>query len=148
MGLDMNLMAVRYLYQSETEDAVIGKKVNAALNISEDFEVQTISIEVGYWRKANHIHKWFVGNVQNGKDDCGSYYLKREKLLELKNVCEKVLQDNNVGPDILPTQSGFFFGNTEYNDVYIGYIKKTIEIIDKALSLDENKWAFKYVSSW
>lgn len=21
-------------------------------------------IEVGYWRKANHIHKWFVDNVQ------------------------------------------------------------------------------------
>ena len=28
--------------------------------------------EVGYWRKANAIHGWFVRNVQNGKDDCGT----------------------------------------------------------------------------
>lgn len=26
--------------------------------------------EIGYWRKANHIHKWFVDCVQDGEDDC------------------------------------------------------------------------------
>lgn len=25
--------------------------------------------EIGYWRKANHIHKWFVDKVQGGDDD-------------------------------------------------------------------------------
>ena len=29
-----------------------------------------IDEEVGYWRKANAIHKWFVDNVQDGNDDC------------------------------------------------------------------------------
>ena len=26
--------------------------------------------QVGYWRKANQIHNWFVENVQDGEDDC------------------------------------------------------------------------------
>lgn len=41
---------------------------------------------IGYWRKANQIHNWFVQNIQNGKDDCECYELTKdncEKLLEL-----------------------------------------------------------------
>lgn len=33
----------------------------------------SIMTEIAYWRKANHIHKWFVDNVQYGVDDCGTY---------------------------------------------------------------------------
>lgn len=46
--------------------------------------------EVAYWRKANQIHNWFVENVQNGVDDCGSYEVTKEQLTELLNICEKV----------------------------------------------------------
>ena len=38
--------------------------------------------EVGYWRKANQIHKWFVDNVQDGVDDCGEYKVTKEQLIE------------------------------------------------------------------
>ena len=47
--------------------------------------------DVGYWRKANQIHNWFVQNVQNGIDDCGRYEVSKEDLIELRNLCEKVL---------------------------------------------------------
>lgn len=33
-------------------------------------KVKEITEEVGYWRKANAIHGWFVDNVQKGNDDC------------------------------------------------------------------------------
>lgn len=48
--------------------------------------------QVGYWRKANEIHNWFVENVQDGEDDC-SYHseVTREVLEELLNICNKVL---------------------------------------------------------
>ena len=36
--------------------------------------------EVGYWRKANAIHNWFVNNIQNGKDDCRRYEVSKENL--------------------------------------------------------------------
>jgi hypothetical protein len=49
-----------------------------------------------YWRKANHIHKWFVDNVQGGKDDCGNYYVSEEKLEELLHTCERILEDSKL----------------------------------------------------
>ena len=46
---------------------------------------------VGYWRKANEIHYWFVQNVQGGEDDCGNYEVSQSKLIELREICQKVI---------------------------------------------------------
>lgn len=46
---------------------------------------------VGYWRKAKAIHNWFVENVQDGKDDCSYYEVSKSKLIELRNLCQLVL---------------------------------------------------------
>ena len=51
----------------------------------------TFSEMVGYWRKVNHIHKWFVDNVQNGEDDCGEYNVSIEQLHELRDICFDIL---------------------------------------------------------
>lgn len=48
------------------------------------------SQEVGYWRKANAIHNWFVENVQNGEDDCWSYAVTKEQIEELLELCKEV----------------------------------------------------------
>ena len=45
---------------------------------------------VGYWRKANQIHAWFVENVQNGCDDCKAYEVSEEQLEELLDICKRV----------------------------------------------------------
>jgi len=47
--------------------------------------------EVGYWRKANAIHKWFVDNVQNGEDDCQRYDVTPAQLTELLVTVNTVL---------------------------------------------------------
>ena len=48
--------------------------------------------QVGYWRKANEIHNWFVDNVQDGIDDCDYHReVTKEVLEELLNVCNRVL---------------------------------------------------------
>lgn len=48
--------------------------------------------QVGYWRKSNEIHNWFVENVQDGVDDC-CYHdeVTRETLEELLDICKRVL---------------------------------------------------------
>jgi hypothetical protein len=46
---------------------------------------------VMYWRKANHIHAWFVDNIQDGEDDCGEYRVDDDKLHALHAVCQKVI---------------------------------------------------------
>lgn len=49
--------------------------------------------------------------------------------------------------EILPTESGFFFGSTEYDQWYLQDIKETIEILDKALD-DNEDCDFEYHASW
>jgi hypothetical protein len=55
-----------------------------------------------------------------------------------------------VAQDVLPTQSGFFFGSTDYDEDYEDDLKQTIEIVDKAMA-DYDRDAsiyFYYRSSW
>jgi len=106
-----------------------------------------ISFEVGYWRKANHIHRWFVENCQNGIDNCGYYFVSREDLIRLKNICEEVVKDIKKAKELLPTYSGFFFGSMDYDEDYLKDVEDTIEIINKCLKLPE-EWNFEYTSSW
>ena len=59
----------------------------------------TKSVEdVAYWRKANHIHQWFVENVQGGVDDCKEYYASRKQLKKLLDTVNAVLQASRLVP--------------------------------------------------
>lgn len=109
--------------------------------------------EIGRWRKANHIHKWFVDHVQGGEDNCEKYEVTKDDLLKLKDTCEKVLNLEWKTPKrlekILPTQGGFFFGGTEYDEYYFSDVEATIEIINKVLeTTDFEKELVVYEASW
>lgn len=48
--------------------------------------------QVGYWRKANAIHAFFIENVQDGEDDCKYHHECTKEILEdLLDKCYKVL---------------------------------------------------------
>lgn len=57
---------------------------------------KTIIETIADWRKANHIHKWFVDNVQDGVDDCGTYEVSKEQLEELLDICKKVINGTKL----------------------------------------------------
>ena len=40
----------------------------------------TIFEEVAYWLKANHIHNWFVQNLQDGVDECQYVFVEEDDL--------------------------------------------------------------------
>jgi hypothetical protein len=111
-------------------------------------DTATLEVQVAYWRKANQIHKWFVDHVQNGKDDCGDYYVSREQLQLLLDTCKIVLIDREEASQLLPVQEGFFFGSYEYNEYYFSDIQDTIEQLEKVLTEYPEEWSFKYQSSW
>lgn len=54
----------------------------------------TIFETVASLEKANQIHAWFVNNVQNGVDNNSYYFVTEDDFLELKEICEKVLELN------------------------------------------------------
>lgn len=193
MGLDMYLKAKRYVsgfdfmrskpdYQEEVKifDAV---KDAIGIDLAEDSPSLTVCATVAYWRKANQIHRWFVQNVQSGEDDCREYYVSREKLQELHDLCQKVLDSTTlvdgavrngsiytpeegrkeiveagqvlkneaVAEALLPTQGGFFFGGTDYDQWYFEDVTHTRDVLAKILNDERfkgHKWDFYYESSW
>lgn len=159
---------------------VRGKKIPIDLK-----KVNCIRESVGYWRKANQIHKWFVDNVQDGNDDCKSYYVSTEDLEKLLNICKevkekaklvdgkikngetlkdgkwipnliegKVIQNAEEISELLPTEDGFFFGSTDYDEYYLQDITDTIEMLTSILNEEKelnNQGIysdFEYRSSW
>jgi hypothetical protein len=157
MGLDMYLKGRRYLSSFDEDDkrfkaavAELFPELQAIKRIESDDSdniVDEVSIEVGYWRKANQIHKWFVKNVQDGEDECRPHYVSRENLMTLKEACQAVLADHTLAESLLPRERGFFFGGYEYDEWYFKDLERTIKIIDRCLALPES-WNFEYCSSW
>jgi len=150
MGLDMYLSKKTYVkyweHNGDNNYEVIVTKAGKPTNIDPK-KVSYIVEEVGYWRKANQIHNWFVENVQDGRDECQESYVSREQLQSLLDICRIVKIDKDKAPQLLSTQSGFFFGGTEYDEWYFNDIDNTIQIIEEALS-DENADDFAYRASW
>ena len=153
MGLDSYLeksiyIGAEYDFNEVTgivEISIKGKEVPINFN-----KINSIRESFMYWRKANAIHNWFVQNVQNGEDDCKEYYVSIEKLKELVLECKKVLlakqmlSDEKLAKSLLPTQAGFFFGSTEYDEYYYQELQKTVNALE---NLDED-CDYYYSSSW
>lgn len=155
MGLDQYLTAKTIVVggehspqaSRETYDKII-TAVGSPTVRERVLPMATVSVQVGYWRKENAIHQWFVNNVQDGEDNCAEYYVSREKLQELKELCEKVLADNSLADEELPTTDGFFFGSTDYDEWYFTGLRDTVEIVNNCLSPEYENWEFTYQSSW
>jgi hypothetical protein len=149
MGLDMTLTKKIYVGGNYEHNGITGDinlfKHNEKIKIDLS-KVTYIEEEIGCWRKANAIHKWFVDNIQNGEDDCKDYYVDREQMKELLELVNQVLEDHSKAEDLLPTQSGFFFGGYDYDEWYFDELTDTKEILENALKEDDGE--FYYSSSW
>lgn len=149
MGLDMYLKRRVWFQNRDKHNDITAFAVSDTETIDIS-KVESFIIDVGYWRKANAIHKWFVDNIQEGNDNCGNYDVSGEKLIELRKLCIEI-RDNwkkKKGKDIakeeLPTLAGFFFGGTNYDDAYLDDINNTIEILKDVKPAQH----YIYSSSW
>ena len=125
-------------------------------------KVKTLIAEVGYWRKANHIHKWFVDNVQEGVDECRRSYVSVNQLEDLLNTCKDLItcykEDpetaNKVAEIQLPSTEGFFFGGTDYDEWYWRDVEMTIDILQPIVDAKKEEpisgeyTSYFYRSSW
>ena len=186
MGLDMYLTKHTYVKRWSHDDTdklheVSVTKGGKILAHIQPERVSYIIEQIGYWRKANAIHGWFVKNVQDGNDNGEENYVSEDDLKKLLETCQKVLAgsklvegvvqrgseltpetdgkfepilekgkiviDPSVAEELLPTQSGFFFGGTDYDDYYINDLQDTIKIVEDALK-DIKYASIYYSASW
>jgi len=157
MGLDMYLNARKYVSGYEFDKAPEKQEYADVLTASgltkKDVEFgnpsASVSISVGYWRKSNAIHGWFVKNCQNGIDECQKVSVEREQLAELLQACETVIADATKAQELLPPQSGFFFGGLDLDEYYYEDLKRTVKMLNRILTSDRLKdFDFEYQSSW
>lgn len=156
MGLDMYVTAKVYNYSfmpcEYLKDGIdiIVKKTKCLGTLD------SLSFEFLYFRKVNWLHKWMVDNVQNGEDDCQPYEIDTELLEQVLSVIRQVMDDNSLAKDLLPTQSGFFFGDTRMEESYFEELKRVYDYISTRLEeykkfKEENPDVFVgffYQSSW
>ena len=91
MGLDM------YLYK-KTWVSDNGLKLVEPDGKIQPERIRCVYEEIGYWRKANAIHNWFVQNIQDGNDDNEEYEVSIEVLMRLRNTCLDVLASCELVP--------------------------------------------------
>lgn len=163
MGLDMYLEVREYVKTSDWQkvgDDFEKVAVETGTNILKMAGLDTIAskdsygVEVSataiYWRKVNSIHQWFVEHCADGRDECQPIYVPREKLLALRDQVDLVLRSKNeaVAQEWLPTQSGFFFGSTEYDEYYWSDLEYTLTELNRVLETADEGKSFYYQASW
>lgn len=151
MHLSRRTYVKRWNHQPEEEKYSVDVKQGgkAVENIKPE-RISFVIEDMGYWRKANQIHKWMVDNVQGGKDDCEEYLVGFSKLVELHALCVKLLasKSDKEARELLPPAEGFFFGSTEIDDYYWEDLKLTVEILEPILRDGSGAANLYYSSSW
>lgn len=110
--------------------------------------------EVAYFRKVNFLHSWVQDHLNGGADNnCTEIPFHLEAMAGLMRTCQQVLVDPNLGPKLLPTMSGFFFGATTYDDYYLGDVRDVLEALVKILDSERDRHPsspgqYVYYSSW
>ena len=173
MGLDMYLYARKYVSKFDytnfkREDGVMPPvkeewetlatlSPKGLMDNAQDFGGISISYPVGYWRKANAIHGWFVNILADGEDECQEIPVNREDFETLRDSCKAVLaspkdeMEEEAEQHGLEPTPGFFFGASEIDEWYTESLKDTITIIDNVLSIipeGNYDWQFIYQASW
>ena len=82
-----------------------------------------VIIEIGYWRKANQIHNWFVNNVADGNDDCDMHEVTKDELLALRACCQ-IVSDESVLTD------GMIKVGQSWGPKGFKYIKRHGKVVD------------------
>lgn len=157
MGLDMYLYVEEYVSRKDykkdyKEDNKAFDEIISALELRDVVEPDswtglTVQIPVGYWRKANAIHGWIVNEFAEGEDNCQQIYIPRIGMEQLRTLCANVLAHPEKALELLPPQSGFFFGSTNVDEWYLQDLKYTYDLLTRLLS-NEKIDSFIYQASW
>lgn len=114
MGLDMYLSGEKFFW-TNWEDRSKDRK-------EDGMKVQSLQVELGYWRKHPNLHGYIVNTFAGGKDECQSIELYEDDLLKIIDAVK--------GKD-LPHTEGFFFGKSSDDQ---DQITKDVKILEGAIS--------------
>ncbi|GLQ52494.1 hypothetical protein ACFFJT_13070 [Dyella flava] len=149
MGLDMYLEARFYLPPYDETLAPIRAAIGKAIgyvppaekpdNDPTLLEVTGVSVRVGYWRKFDPLHQWFVNNVQGGHDDCRPSFVSSEVLTELEDQLDQIDDDPQSASEHFIIEDDSTLDETD--------VDYTIKVLVHAKHLQERGWDIYYRAS-
>lgn len=108
-------------------------------------EVETESVWTG--RKENHIQAFVDGEVGD-VDNCNYLPMEREHIEHLVDRLARVDEDHSLAGALLPTQEGFFFGTTDYDEWYFDDIKRELKAFQEILDDWDDDAVYAYWAWW
>ena len=120
MGLDMTLRG--HHYNTAYKDDVPRPKLD------DKYDIESMNVDLGYWRKHADLHGYIVKTFAKGVDECQKIELSEK---DLDKIIMAIREDK-----LVKDHSGFFFGNSTEN----GYYEK--EEKDNAISTFERAKTF------
>ena len=99
-----------------------------------------------YFRKVNFLFKYYE---DRGKMHDQYYaFTDASDIDDIIDRCEQVLKNHNLAHELLPTQSGFFFGGTDYDDWYFSDVKDCLKQMKKYRKLLKDGVTGYVIFSW
>lgn len=150
MGLDMYLEAKFHLPPYSEELTPVRQVIGQAIGYTPPaekpdndptlMEITGVTVRVGYWRKFDPLHQWFVSNVLESYDDCRSAYVSPEVLVELEELLDQVSDD--------PESASEHFVSEGDMPMSEGDVDYTLKVVVQAKKLQERGWDITYRASW
>lgn len=104
-----------YIYYNFEKTRLIESRLERLEACVNDILESFVSYEDMYYRKVNSLYAYFSDRLEN--EQC---LVTKADVEDIIDRASKVLlaHDEEVSAELLPTQSGFFFGSTEYDEYY------------------------------
>ena len=144
MGLDITFYKAKRLKDNETKERLeeirkelateylksIDERNSKLINELED-EKEKINPwnEVAYFRKVNFLIPFF-----GYEENCSNIEIDKYQVEDLIEACKEVLANHDKASFLLPTQEGFFFGSTDYDDWYFDDVQNVKEKFEEVLA--------------
>ncbi len=100
-----------------------------------------------YFRKANFIFHYFESTIGTMQDEWFAF-VRPEDVDDIIDRCERVLRNHGLASQLLPTQSGFFFGSTDFDDWYFRDVKDCLKQMKKYRKLLKDGVTGYVIFSW
>lgn len=99
-----------------------------------------------YFRKVNFIFDYFA---EKGKMEEEYFaWIDKDDVEDIIDRCDKVLADHSLADKLLPTQSGPFFGSTEYDEWYFLKVKNARKQMKGLLKFFDKGYNMYVIFSW
>lgn len=135
LGVEYDYQARKYSYTPVSVDVFMTEK--------ESILEKHYSPYIAYFRKVNFVYSYFAGKLI---DEVA--WVTKGDLEDIIDRCSKVLKDHSLAETLLPTQGGFFFGSTDYDNWYFDDVKDCKKQMERLLKNFKDNELMYVVMSW